>query len=132
MSRVSKCVRLAGAVCSDIWFDQLKAVPLRFRCGGRAATALLSLEQFAARFGAPQEAVSVAEWRNYDLPLLDGAGKVSARWQFDTPRGLVEVSDYWWNPSDELSVRAVDNRALRWFLRYLRGRGVGVRTGGSR
>jgi hypothetical protein len=132
MSRVSKCVRLAGAVCSSLWFDQLKAVPLRFRGNGRGATVFLSLEQFAARFGYPHEAVPVAEWRHYDLPLLDGAGKVSARWHFETPRGLVEVSDYWWNPSDELSVRAVDNRALRWFLRYLRGRGVDVRTGGSR
>lgn len=94
-------------------------VPNRFRNGGRVATIRATLEQFARRVGNPHVAAPAAEWRDYKgRNLVDGAGKVSAIWYFDTPRGPVQVSDYWWNKPDELSVRAIDVRAMRWFRRW--------------
>jgi hypothetical protein len=123
-------VALASAERSKRWWDELQAVPLRWRSGARCGTAYLSLESFARRFGNPHVAAPVEDWRRYDdRPLSDGAGKVSASWWFDTPRGLVEVSDYWWNGSEELGVRATDRRALRWFLRYLREREIRAEFG---
>ena len=113
-------VALASAERSKQYCDDLQQAPIKWRCGGRCDTLDCSLDDFAKRVGDPHEAVPVSDWRKYNLPLLDGAGKISALWYFDTPRGLVQVSDYWWNPPTQLSIRAADLRAMRWFLRWAR------------
>ena len=95
-------------------------VPIKYRCGGRIGTISgMTLEDFAAKLGDPHDSVPREEWRHYrDRSLLDGCGKVSASWFFMTPRGMVEVGDYWWNRKDELSIRAWDTRSMRWFRRW--------------
>ena len=122
--RIQRNVSLASATehkrAVHDWTDvDRMVIPHRFRRGGRVGTIRLTLEDFAAKFGNPHESVPPCDWRKYDdLPLLDGAGKVSAIWWFQTPRGAVQVGDFWWNRKDELSVRAVDVRAMRWFRRW--------------
>ena len=92
---------------------------------GRSGTLRCSLERFASRVGDPHEAAPREHWRNYSgHDLLDGAGKVSAIWYFTTPRGPVEVHDYWWNGDNELSLAARDRRALLWFMRWARLQGL--------
>lgn len=116
---IQERVALATAERSQQYHDDMARTPWPWRCGGRCGTLFLSLEDFARRVGDPHKQVPRDQWRKYDqYDLLDGAGKISAIWYFDTPRGLVEVSDYWWNPPDQLSIRAADRRALRWFLRW--------------
>lgn len=103
----------------NLWFERMQSIPLRWRCGGRCGTIRLTLEQFAKRIGDPHEAAPQEQWRKYKTHgLIHGDGKISALWHFETPRGPVEVSDYWWNAKDELSVRAPDVRAVRWFRRW--------------
>ncbi len=105
------------------WHADYARTPLRWRCGGRCASLKMSLYDFAKRIGDPHEAAPVADWRDYDKPLIHD-GKISAIWFFVTPRGYIQVSDYWWNKADELSIRAVDLRAVRWFKRWCRDRGL--------
>jgi len=78
----------------------------------------LTLQQFAAKFGNPHD---------------HGDGdKVHAEWYFMTPRGLVDVYDYWWNPKNVLSIglrnckNGIDGNinAARWLARYLREMGI--------
>lgn len=130
---IQRVVALATAKDSQAWFNQLTSTPLRFRGGGRCGTIFLSLEAFARKVGDPHNAVPRKDWRNYNgSDLLDGAGKVSAEWHFNTPRGLIEVSDYWWNGVNELSIRAADRRAMRWFLRWCRIQGIEAMWGTPR
>ena len=92
--------------------------------GGRVGTLHTSLEDFASRVGNPHEAAPREHWRNYSgHDLIDGAGKVSAIWHLDTPRGPVEIGDYWWNNPEELSIRAKDMRAKLWAVRWLKHHG---------
>jgi hypothetical protein len=120
----SRHVSLATAERSKQWHHDLPRVPLKRRAGGRCATLVCTLEQFAARLGNPHCAAPSDQWRNYEgHDLIDGAGKVSAVWYFDTPRGLVRVSDYWWNAANELSILACDVRAVIWFRRWCREHG---------
>ena len=129
MNRLLISVALASAeehqAARRDWWERRESIPLRWRCGGRCATINLSLEAFARRFGDPHESAPVEHWRNYHgHDLLDGAGKVSAIWYFQTPRGPVQVHDYWWNKKDELSIAAPDMRSMRWFLRWCENRGI--------
>lgn len=96
--------------------------------GSRIATVRCSLEEFADRVGDPHETLPRDKWRNYDLPdseLMDFSsdGKITAIWYFVSPRGLIEVSDYWWNPPTQLSVRCIDLRSMRWFKRWCKSHG---------
>lgn len=117
---ISENVSLATAARSQQWFEDLERAPQKWRGGGRQATLYgHTLEDFARRIGNPHQAAPREHWRNYNgHDLTDGAGKVSAIWYFDTPRGLVEVHDYWWNRPNELSINATDRRAIRWFKRW--------------
>lgn len=130
MNRLLTKVSLASAAYYQTayrtWFDDFAKVPQRFRRAGcRVGTIRMSLEDFARRFGDPHESAPREQWRNYNgHDLLDGAGKVSARWFFETPRGPLYVSDYWWNAKDELSIGAMDSRAMRWFRRWCAARGI--------
>lgn len=117
-SKAANKVALATAERSKQWSDDLRKVPLPKRRGGRVATLVCTLHDFAKRVGDPHQAAPRAYWRHYNGPLIHDDGKVSAVWYFDTPRGLVQVSDYWWNAANELSIRACDVRAIHWFRRW--------------
>lgn len=107
-----------------------KAVKFSKMGAGRHGTIYMSLEQFADKLGNPHESVQRSQWRKYETSgLLDGAGKVSALWIFETPRGSIEVSDYWWNKSDQLSVRgtaATHKNAFLWFRKWARGHNIPI------
>ena len=119
---------LATAAESKGWFDQQAELrkddrTRRWVSGGRVGTIAMSLEEFARRVGDPHQSFPRHQWRNYDLPdeelpKWSADGNITALWRFVTRRGLVEVSDYWWNGNRELSVRACDRRAIRWFSRW--------------
>lgn len=79
----------------------------------------VTLHDLAKRLGNPHEAAPVEDWYDYDKDLVDGAGKVSASWHITTPRGVVEIRDYWWNKRDEMSLASVDPRAVIWVHRWL-------------
>jgi len=96
---------------------------------GRAGTIHCTLEHFAYTICEPHQQVSRDQWRNYDLELLDGAGKISCLWVFSTPRGNVTVHDYWWNKEDELSIGAENRKAALWLVTYLKARGISADTG---
>lgn len=124
-SIILRKVALSTAERAGEWFDELNTVPRKWQEGGRCGTLVCTLGEFARQIGDPHKAAPFEQWREYDrFPLVDGAGKISAIWYFDTPRGLVEVSDYWWNRENELSIRATDRRALRWFSRWAKLVGV--------
>lgn len=97
--------------------------------GGRVGTRYgVTLQDLFRGLGPPHEAAPVDQWRRYDLPLLDGAGKVSAIWYVTTPRGVCAIRDYWWNCEDELSLAARDSRATLWVHRWLDRQGLGKRN----
>ena len=81
--------------------------------GSRQGTLFCSLEEFAKRVGSPHV-------KDFSKDGIDGAGKVHAAWTIDTPRGPVEIHDYWWNPSNQLSIGASDSRAALWCRAWLR------------
>ena len=97
--------------------------------GGRAGTLRgLTVQQFERAFG-PRHCSG------------DG-NNVTAQWFFNTPRGLVAVTDYWWNQRDELSISLRngdrdnpfgDIRAARWLARFFRELGLNAagRMGGG-
>ncbi len=94
--------------------------------GGRERTLHnITLQQFATRFGDPHATFTP---ENSD-------GKVTAEWYFMTPRGLVSVYDYWWNPPGILSIgnrtgqRGAprgNHKAMLWARRYFRECGLEV------
>ena len=89
---------------------------------GRRGTAFLSLEDFGHKFGNPHA-------QDFSEAALDGAGKVHAVWSIDTPRGKVEISDYWWNAKDELSIRAETKKAALWVVSWLKIHGIPAKLG---
>ncbi len=101
---------------------------------GRAGTVFATLEEFEAIAGPPTVAAPRAHWYDYDgHNLTDGAGKVSAEWEIDTPRGPIAVYDYWWNPKGQLSIGLRgDSRAFLWLRQGLRDRGLKVMKGTPR
>ena len=110
---INSRVSLATTEESKAWFDYYLIVPVRWRSGGRIGTVWgLTVQDFAKRFGNPH--------------LLGEDDKTTATWYFWTPRGPVQVGDYWWNRADELSVRAVDKRAFRWFRQWAKQHGLKV------
>jgi len=89
------------------WNEAYNKAPLALRRGCRVGTITCTLQDFARLTGNP-----------HDLGSPDD--KITAAWWFATPRGPVQVSDYWWNRKDELSIRSADARAMRWFIRWCR------------
>jgi len=86
---------------------------------GRFGTAFLTLEAMGRKFGDPHV-------QDFSEDGVDGAGKVHAIWTIDTPRGIAEVRDYWWNPKDQLSIGADNKWAFLWAKNWLRCMGVRV------
>ena len=91
----------------------------------RYGTAFLSIEQFGRKFGNPHE-------QNFSEEGIDGAGKVHAIWYITTPRGVGAVRDYWWNPSDQLSIAAPNKWVYLWVKGWLRVHGVRCSTGNGK
>jgi len=85
--------------------------------GCRRGTVFETLDGFARKFGNPHV-------EDFSEDGLDGAGKVHAIWTVETPRGIVEVRDYWWNPKDQLSIGAPNGLAALWCRAWLRLHGV--------
>ena len=81
--------------------------------GHRCGTLFCSLEEFARRVGDPHA-------MDFSTDGLDGSGKVHAEWSINTPRGVVNIHDYWWNPPGQLSIGAVSERAALWGRAWLR------------
>jgi hypothetical protein len=75
---------------------------------GRCGTAVITLAELESRLGAPHL-------------LGSGDDKITARWHLDTPRGPVEISDYWWNGPREQSIRG-SYRACLWAAAWMRNR----------
>lgn len=71
-----------------------------------------------------------AAQRVFGQPVCGQSGdcKVTMSWHFDTPRGPVEVSDYWWNKWNELSIRSKSKKAAMWFCASMRQRGYRATT----
>jgi hypothetical protein len=83
--------------------------------GGRQGTALCALDFLTDHFGSPN--IAVGDYRDYS------DAKVTRQWIFNTPRGLAEIRDYWWNAEYEWSIAAEDRRAAMWLCRMLRRHG---------
>ena len=82
--------------------------------GCRRGTVLISLDTMRELFGPEQS---------------DGDGdKVTACWTFNTPRGFIEVRDYWWNGREECSIAGTSYRAAMWIAAYFRARGYKAST----
>jgi len=83
----------------------------------RRGTCWMSIPSFSEKFGNPHE-------QNFTDDGLDGAGKVHVVWYINTPRGIVDIRDYWWNGKNELSIASGNNKSLRWAKYWLRIHGV--------
>jgi len=83
----------------------------------RMATCFLPIEDFAKKFGDPHES-------DFSEDGLDGAGKVHVTWYVKTPRGVVGIGDYWWNPKDQLSIWASNYWSALWTVKWLKLYGV--------
>lgn len=57
-------------------------------------------------------------------PFRVTGGKVTKRWIIKTPRGAVELRDYWWNAKNEWSIGSATESAARWAVRFLRAHQV--------
>ena len=79
----------------------------------RLGTVWASLESLISALGEPYY---------YDDP--EGDSKVKIGWQFKTPRGNVEVRDYWWNRKGEWSLAASNKKQLLWIKGFLRAKGL--------
>ena len=93
--------------------------------GWRMGTVFMTLEQFSRKFGSPHA-------ENFGADGIDGAGKVHAVWHINTPRGPVEVGDYWWNPADQLSVRTGNWYAFLWAKGWLNMHGARCVSGNGK
>lgn len=78
--------------------------------GGRAGTCIAPRAEMEFLFGPSHTKPS-------------GDGKVTHGWFLDTPRGVVEIRDYWWNAAYEYSIAAESRKAALWACRYLRRKG---------
>jgi len=112
--------------------EQVKLQPTQELCGGRTGTLVMGSEDKdkASALQEAEQAFGAPDASHYGEMVTDGLGrvfmdepKVTKEWHFITPRGAVEVSDYWWNQRNELSIRSQDWRATLWFCAAMRRRG---------
>ena len=78
----------------------------------RLGTAYISREEFARRFGMPH------------MQDSDPDASVTVAWSVKTPRGVVEIGDYWWNNKSILSIRATNKNRALWVISWLKCHGV--------
>ena len=93
----------------------------KFSPGGRSGTVFATKEQLATKLGDPHE-------QDWSEEGIDGAGKVHFTYTIDTPRGPVEIGDYWWNPKDQQSIRGPWWACL-WAMKWLRIHGFRTEMG---
>jgi hypothetical protein len=87
----------------------------------------VTLAPFETNVGASRMATVFADEHTlrtlFGMPVHpqpeDVDSRVTKIWTFETPRGLANLRDYWWNRSDEWSVAARDRRAARWLRRHV-------------
>jgi hypothetical protein len=84
--------------------------------GGRTGTVAADESELVARFGNP-------------LPVDSADGKVTKRWVIATPRGPVEVRDYWWNGPSEWSIASANHKATKWAVRFLKAHDIKAHRG---
>jgi hypothetical protein len=75
--------------------------------GSRIGTVLADKAVLVNLFGPPRK-------------VNCGDEKVTMQWVFETPRGTVEVRDYWWNAPNEWSIAAANYKAAQWVIRFMR------------
>ena len=78
--------------------------------GYRVGTAIASRDELIECFGRP----------HIDDMNYASDGKVTTVWCFETPRGSVEIRDYWWNREGEWSLAAGGPKPVRWLMAQLR------------
>lgn len=83
--------------------------------GGRMGTAVADYLDLVAAFGDPR---SFGAYRKYP-----GGHKVTVTWTFETPRGLAELRDYWWNGAQEWTIAAASRKPAMYLARELRRSG---------
>lgn len=84
--------------------------------GGRMGTAYGTKTALTKAFGRPNV-----------KPSDDG--RVTCGWRLMTPRGPIEIRDYWWNAKGEWSIAAGSWKAALWARRALRSHGFNVPYG---
>lgn len=114
----------AHVIARNVCLASVYRPNLGCRIGTRYGVTLYDL---ANLIGSPHVAAPKEDWYDYTKDLYDGAGKVSAIWQIDTPRGPADLRDYWWNKRDEISIGAADHRTLLWVHRWMDMHNLGTK-----
>ena len=91
----------------------------------RLGTLFESIESFARKTGNPHV-------NNFSKEGIDGAGKVHVIWQIQTPRGIGEIRDYWWNPKEQLSICAPNRIVFLWIKGWLKAFGFRAESGNGK
>lgn len=97
--------RTASELCKGTRDDNIRIL------GGRAGTVIASKTQLVEHFDKPLKVHSFDE-------------KVTMRWLIETPRGPVEIRDYWWNGPKEWSIGAMGRKETKWAIRFLRSKSI--------
>lgn len=96
------------------YHNQIVKKAVDFVGGGRSGTAVCKTDRLREIFGEPN---------------VVPCDKVTIGWTFVTPRGPVEIRDYWWNvPDAEWSIGAPNIKAARWAAGLLRSYGIPAST----
>jgi len=91
----------------------------------RRGTVFISLSEFGRKFGDPHIS-------NFSNDGVHGDEKIHAMWTVDTPRGPVNIYDYWWNPKAQLSIGAKDKYSFLWCKGWLKMHGVECKSGNGK
>ena len=83
--------------------------------GSRLGTVNATKEQCINTFGPPHWTGNIDD-------------KVTYSWTFATPRGPVEIRDYWWNGPKEQSIGSQSKKAALWVASYCRANGLPATT----
>ena len=94
---------MATTATDHVYRDESLSTPL----AGRRGTLRRAESDLIAAFGEP-----------VDPGYSDG--KVTKSWRFSTPRGAVDIRDYWWNGHGEWSLSSVDSKAIIWLRQFVK------------
>lgn len=88
----------------------------------RRGTVFATYKELKAVLGSPHE-------EDWSEEAIHGDGKVHFCWYIITPRGIVEIGDYWWNPKEKQSIRTAHNGAYWWIKGFFKLHGISCRQG---
>lgn len=91
--------------------------------GSRLGTAVAEYRKVVELLGVPH---NFGTYRDYENGT--GDSKVTVTWTVQTPRGLAELRDYWWNAETEWSIAAKSRKAAMYLARMLRSAGIPAST----